>query len=199
MAKYVHVVLKMPATAKELSLFSKTVRSSMTGNPRFPNPTPGLDVLSERIEALDATLSGGSAAETQAAKEALRECLKHLGFYVQSVAETASSTVDLGAIEALVESAGFALRRPGPRAKLGFAVKRGAEAGTADLTAPASRDPHDWAYSTDQHTWIALAASRQATMRATGLPVGVPLYFRHRLLTKTGYSAWSEPLAMLSK
>ncbi|MFT3770180.1 MAG: hypothetical protein QM820_32525 [Minicystis sp.] len=123
----------MPPTAKGLSLFAKTVRSSMTGNPRFPNPTPGLDVLSARIEALDAALIGGSAAEKQAAKEALRECLKHLGFYVQSVAETASTTVDLGAIAALVESAGFALRRPAPRAKLGFAVRRGTEAGTAEL------------------------------------------------------------------
>ncbi|MFT3768480.1 MAG: hypothetical protein QM820_23780 [Minicystis sp.] len=198
-ARYIHVVLKMPSTAKKLALFAKTVRSCLTGNPRFPNPTPGLDVLSARIDALDAALSGGSAAETQAEREALRECLKHLGFYVQTVAETMSTTVDLGAIAALVESAGFALRRPAPRVKLGFAVKRGAEAGTAELSAPASRDPHDWAYSTDQQTWIALTASRQATLRATGLPVGGPLYFRHRLLTKKGYSDWSEPLVLLSK
>jgi len=30
-----------------------------------------------------------------------------------------------------------------------------------------------------------------------GLPIGVAHYFRHRVLTKDGYSEWSDPVVML--
>jgi hypothetical protein len=33
--------------------------------------------------------------------------------------------------------------------------------------------------------------------RVTGLPIGVAHYFRHRTVTKTGYSDWSDPIMIV--
>jgi hypothetical protein len=67
------------------------------------------------------------------------------------------------------------------------------------LTAPASRkgDPHEWQYSADQVTWTVIPGTRQAKTTVSGLPVGVALHFRHRTLTKDGYSEWSDPTVMI--
>ena len=51
--------------------------------------------------------------------------------------------------------------------------------------------------SPDQLTWTSLPGTRRAKTRVTGLPVGVAQHFRHRLLTKDGFTAWSDPTVML--
>jgi len=42
--------------------------------------------------------------------------------------------------------------------------------------------------------WTALPVIRQARTRVTGLPIGEVRYFRYRRLTRTGPTAWSDPI-----
>jgi hypothetical protein len=203
MAKFIHVALKLPSSVFELLAFARHVLTLMTGNPKFASASSALVTLSQRISEMEAALAQGTAAQRRAAREALRETLAHLGNQVQSVAETQAGTPDLLAIAALVESAGMKLRKVGGHPKLVFAAKwgsvPGSVPGSVHLTAPASleRDTHEWQVSTDQLTWKALPGTRQAKTQVDGLPVGVTHYFRHRLLTKDGYSEWSDPTLVL--
>jgi hypothetical protein len=199
MAKFIHVILLLPTVLYKLLAFAKTVLGAMSGNPQFSNPSPSLATLGQRITDLEKALDHGTAGERHAAGEALKETLKHLADYVQTIAENQPGALDLLAVKALVESVGMRLRTVTPRPKLVFSAKYGPAAGSVELTAPASpkRDPHEWQVSTDQLTWASLPSTRGAKTRVTGLPVGVAHHFRHRLLTKAGYTEWSDPTVML--
>ena len=198
MAKFIHVVLKMPRSFKNLLVFALAVLAAMTGNSAFSS-TLLLATLDQRIKDLEKSLQkGGTGTQRRAAAEALRETLQHLADYVKTVAEGQPSTVDVQALQALIESAGMRMRKVGAHPRAVFAAKFGAVSGTVDLTAPSSpRDTHEWGVSTDQHTWTALPSTRRGKTQVTGLPVGVPHYFRHRLLTKAGFTEWSDPPAMI--
>jgi hypothetical protein len=199
MAKFIHVVLKLPTSIYKLLAHGKELLEALNGNPQFSNLPPAYAALGKRIGDLQKAIDQGTAAERRAAAEALRETLRQLAGYVQSVAEGQSGTPDLLAIQALVESAGMHLRIVRPPPKLVFAAKHGAVSGSVDLTAPASpkRDPHEWQMSEDQLTWTSLPTTQQARTQVTGLPVGVVRYFRHRIITKDGPGAWSDPTVML--
>lgn len=158
-----------------------------------------LGTLEQRIKNLEAALSKGTSADRRAAQEALRSTLNHLGDDVQTIVEEQSDTPDLLAIQALVESVGMRLRKVGDHPKKVFAVRYGPVPGSVDLTAPASpqRDTHEWQIRSDQGDWTSLPSTRQAKAQVTGLPVGVAQHFRHRLLTKDGYTEWSDPTIMI--
>ncbi len=198
MAKYIHVVLRLPPRVAQLLVFAKLVLAALTGNPHFTNPSPALTNLDAAIKALEAVLKG-NGADRKAAVTALKDTLQHLADYVQLIAETQAGTVDIAGIQALVESANMRLRKVSPRQKAAFGASYGPVPGSVDLTAPASRagDPHEWSVSTDQHTWTVLPTTRKAATQVTGLPVGVMHYFRHRLLTKDGPTEWSDPFATI--
>src|SRR4051812_17446207 len=99
MAKYIHLVFKLPSLYLKLIAFAKLILAALTGNATFPNAPIG--TLADDIKAAEDALKG-SGADRAAAKEALRETLEHVKNYVQGVAETASGTVDILAIQALV-------------------------------------------------------------------------------------------------
>jgi hypothetical protein len=202
MAKYIHVVLRLPATYAKLLIFATAVLTAMTGNAKFPNAAALLAALSTAVQALNKGMNGGTSTERQAAREAVRDALEHLADYVQSVAEVANgTTVDISALRVLVESAGMDLRKVGAHAKLTLGAKNGPTSGTVILTAPANknRDPHEWQISTDQHTWSQLPSTLKAKTTVTGLPVGTTEYFQHRTLTKTGYTDWSDTIMIVVK
>ncbi|APR79918.1 Hypothetical protein A7982_05265 [Minicystis rosea] len=194
MAKYIHVVLRLPVQMGKFLFHAKAVLVAVKDNPRFPDAGPLVVPLGEGIVRLEEALHG-TTAERSAAREAVRDALVHLGDHVQSVAEKAAGTVDLSAVRALVESAGMDLRKISTHPKATFAAKYGPVAGSVDLTAPHSpaRDSHEWEMSIDQRTWMTLPSTRQAKTRVEGLPMGTAHHFRHRFLTKDGHTAWSDP------
>jgi hypothetical protein len=207
MAKYVHVSLDLPASRGKTLIYAKTVLEVLTGNANFVNPSPSLLVFEAKIAVLDElevkarNREPGAASARDAAREQVREHLFHTRDYVQGVVETLSGTVDLGAVRAVVESVAMRLRKVSRPAKFVFAAKPGEEAGSVDLTAPASkkRDTHEWQHSGDQETWESVVGTRQARTTITGLPVGQVRYFRHRLLTKDGPTAWCAPVMLMVK
>src|SRR5690349_14937600 len=113
MALYVHIVLNMPLQSYKIGPYARTVHDDLKDNPRFPDAGAVLAVLGPRIQALNESLSGGTAAQRKAAREGVKEALGHARDHVQGVAETAAGTVDLLAIQALVESVGMRLRKVG--------------------------------------------------------------------------------------
>jgi hypothetical protein len=206
MAKYVHVVLDEPALNKTL-VYSKTVFAALTGNVNFPSLLSSLPAFDVKIQVLDAAevkaskkLSGAAAAR-DAAREQVRECLFHTRDQVQGVAETLVGTVDLLAVRALVATAAMSLRTVSPRQKQVFSAQPGHVSGSADLTAPASRkrDTHDWQHSANQQDWTSVDSTLAARTTITGLAVNTPHYFRHRLLTKDGYTEWCAPILLMVK
>jgi hypothetical protein len=193
----------MPTAYAKLLIFATAVLTAMTGNTKFPNAGAFVTALESAVKALNKALNGGTAKQRKAAREAVRDALAHLADHVQGVAEGVSTagTVDIAAIHALVESAGLDLRKMGAHAKQTLGARNGAVSGSVDLTAPASkkREPHEWQNSADQRTWSSLPSTLKAKTTVTGLPVGTAQYFRHRLLTKSGYAEWSDPLMILVK
>jgi hypothetical protein len=207
MAKYVTVIQPKLKRKSLLGAYAGVVLTRLTGNTGFPTPNPTLVVFGAHVAALTkceadvASKVPGAVAACTAAREKVTEDLGHLVDYVEGVAQAQAGAMDLTAIAALVESAGFMLKKVTPRPKLVLAVAQGAETGSMICTAPRSkaRDTNQWDYSTDQKTFVDIGAVRQAKMTATGLPVGVPLYVRHRALTKSGFTAWSDPMLITLK
>ncbi len=91
-AKFIHVVLRLPSAIGKVLLYAKVVLAALTGNPRFPNASTLLAVLDDRIQALEKAMNGGSAADRRAAREAVRDVLAHLCDHVQGVAEMEAGT-----------------------------------------------------------------------------------------------------------
>ena len=198
MARYVHIAENLPSKYEKLLIFAQLVLQSLTGNVKFPN-APGLDKLATVIKALHTALSKGTGAERKAAAEAVREVLGDLADWVEVSARAMVDTLDLSAIQAAVESTGFGLRKRSPRQKYVFGASYGPTTGSVDLTAPPSRarDPHEWQMSVNGKDWVSLPGTRKAKTRVENLPVGVTHAFRHRTLTKAGYTEWSDPVATI--
>jgi len=200
MAKYVHVTLNIPSEDAKFSAYANSVRAKLTNNGNFKNLNPTIAVYGQHCDDLtkaEADVTNkvpGAVKAREAAKEKVTEDLNHLCDSVQLAVE-ALVGVDIKRIEAIVESAGMKLKKMTPRSKYERGVEAGTTLGSLVCTAPYSRarDTQEWDYSTDGKTRIFLGGSRKAKVTFTGLPVGVPLYVRHRLLTKDGYTEWSDP------
>jgi len=200
MAKYIHVVLRVPRPRYKLFTYGKGVSTCLTGNPRYPAIDVGpLDASLLALSDAETASGLGAASAKAAAREVVMQELEHLRGQVQRVLEGQTGTADLNAIEAMAESAGMDLRRVVARPRAVFAAMYGDAPGSVKLTAPASRkrDTHEWAHSGDGLTWTGLPGTRQASTTVTGLPVGATQHFRHRLLTKDGYTEWSDPTVMI--
>ncbi len=200
MAKYAHVILDPSPEEAKFSSYANSLRTKLTNNANFKNLNPTLAVYGQHCDALtqaEADVTNkvpGAVKAREAAKEVVSQDLGHLRDSVQLAVE-ALVGIDLKGIEAIVESAGMKLRKVTSPPKYTLGVGAGSTSGSLACTAPASkaRDTQEWDYSTDGKTRIFLGGSRKAKATFTGLPVGVPLYVRHRMLTKDGYTEWSDP------
>ena len=199
------VSLGLPAKIADLILYVTAVVQKMTGNPSFPNPSPALAVITAAVAALhDAetvalTRVKGSATVRNDKHAALLVLLRQLGGYVQSVADT--SPPENG--PALIESSGFAVRKPFMRGKQQFAAKQGTLSGSAVVTAVSAgaRASYEWQYSVDGgKTWVAAPSTTQGKTTVHGLPTATAVQFRYLAVTpKGGQGDWSAPLTLVVK
>ena len=175
----------------------------MTGNKAFPNPTPPLATVAASIDALisaenqAATKVKGAATARNVAKNALTLQLKHLGGYVQSVADG-----DVENSATIIESARISIRKVPARPDRSFNAAQGPTTGTARLVARSAsgRAAYEWEYSLDAgKTWVAAPPTLQARTTVTGLPAGTSVQFRYRSVVKTGAADWSTPVTLLVK
>jgi hypothetical protein len=204
--KIVHrarVSLKLPDKVADLIAFAIRVVDAMTSNPAFPTPAPALAVLTAAITTLQnaetAALkrtTGAVTARNEKRAELIALLQQEQG-YVQTVAD---ATPESGA--SIIESAGVAVRKTPVHAARAFAAKQGTVSGAAKITAvvAARRASYEWQYSTDGgKTWVAAPGTLKATTTVTGLPVGTPVQFRYRALTKAGEGDWSQAVVLVVK
>ena len=193
-------VLKLPRRNKEVGPFANSIVTAMTGNASFPTPNPALAVVSADIVAYEnaevAVLARTKgAAETRDVKlVTLRTDLEHLVAYVQVVADADPSTA-----EAVIQSAGFAVRKVGLRSRGGLEVESAGVPGAVKLFAKAvsRRAAYEWQFSTDQKTWTNAPSTLQSKTAIVGLTSATTYYFRCRPITKTGETSWSQVVSLV--
>jgi hypothetical protein len=176
----------------------------MAGNiAQFPNPTPTLKAVDSAVSDLEKAQAAvlarvkGSTEQRAAKRAALVQLIDALRSYVQGV-----SDLDPANSAAIIQSAGFAVRKvPAHRARV-FAVTQGAMTGSVKVVAPigAKRASYDWQWSTDGgKTWQLAPSTLQAKTTLQGFAAGSTVSFRYRVTTKAGEAEWSQPIAFLVK
>jgi hypothetical protein len=198
------VILNIPAKNADLVLYATNVVQKLTGNVDFPNPIPTVAVIEaaatdfHNAETAALSRAKGAATVRNAKRAVLVGLLQQVGGYVQSIAD---ATPENGA--AIIESAGFSVRKANPRGKRAFAVKQGAVSGAAVVTAATAgvRSSYEWQYSVDGgKTWVDAPATTQGKTTITGLAAGTSVEFRYRPITpKGGQGDWSAPTSLIMR
>ena len=197
-------VLKLSHRIKNVITFAQSVASTMASNTAsFPSPVPSLAVFEADIAALSAAETAvlartKGAVEIRNAKLAVvRGDLQTVKNYVQGVADTGPAHN----AEAIVQGAGFGVRKVTLHDKAALSVRQGSVSGTVNLAAKATakRAAYDWEYSMDQKTWTPLPQTLQAKTGLSGLAPGSTYAFRMRSLTRKGEGDWSQVVTLLVK
>jgi hypothetical protein len=191
------VAMNLPKPANKVLALARSTVDRMQANPLFPAPNPPLSTLLADIEALSAaeanvlTRTKGSREARDARLAALRRDLKQLAAYVQLIADASGP----GAAE-VIESTGFAVKRPSIRTKPLFQVVRGHSPGTVTLRAKWADDRalYGWRYSKDQTSWVSLPDTIQSSTTLSGLEPLTAYFFQHRVTTKDGPGDWGNTL-----
>ena len=195
--------LRLPRSVPALIVLGKSVVTSMTNNPAFPNPDPTLAAVSAAIADLETaetaarTRAHGAVAVRNDKRAALVTLLLQLKATIQKAAD---ANVENAA--ALIQSAGIQVRKVPTLAARAFAATPGAVAGAVKLRTPtvAHRAFYEWQYSTDGgHTWVPAPSTLQAKTTVSGLTPGATVQFRYRPVTKAGEGDWSQPTSLIVK
>lgn len=190
-------VLKLPQSVVKLVEFARVVKGSLAADPvTFPSPVPPLAQLEADTDALAAASvqarSGapGAQPEVERTQRVLINDLHQVHAYVQLRA-----TMDPAHAEAIITSAGLAVRKPAMRHKPALSAKLLSE-GRVKLSARAGKDAraHEWQWGPDKVTWNVAPPTAQSTTTIENLPVGGILWFRHRTITRAGASDWSPAI-----
>lgn len=196
-------ILKLPKVVAQIITFAQGVVTAMTNNPKFPSPSPALSLVTAAIAALGIaesaalTRAKGTATTRNDKKAALVALLQSLRTYVQNVADA-----DAENSANIIQSAGFAVKKPAVHKPRTFEVVQGAVSGTAKVVCPtaAHRASYDWEYSIDGgKTWVVLPSTLQAKTSIAGLAQGTTVMVRFRAVTKAGVADWSQPAALFLK
>jgi hypothetical protein len=198
--RHVSAVLKLPARVKNVGAYAQNIITSCTGNAFFPNPSPPLATLEADLSAFNTAEAfvlnrTKGAAESRNAKLAtLKADLEHLMDHVQGVADATPANA-----EAIIVSAGMAVRKVASHVKGVLTAKPGSVSGEAKLMAKAvaHRASYEWQYSTDQKTWTNGPITLQAKTDILGLTAATTYYFRFRGVTKAGEGDWSQVVSLL--
>ncbi|MGH7294973.1 MAG: hypothetical protein ACRELB_08570 [Polyangiaceae bacterium] len=198
------IALSIPKKIPELILYGTNVVHKMTGNPYFPTPTPTVAALQAAVDDLHAAETAALSRATGAVtvrndkRTVLVGLFQELRGYVQGVANATPENA-----AAIIESAGFAVRRIAPHGKRAFTATQGALSGEARITAvnAGPRAAYDWQYSVDGgKTWVEVPSTTQGRTTISGLPAGTTAQFRYRAVTpKGGQGDWSPAVALLVK
>jgi hypothetical protein len=197
------VSLFLPKPIGLLVSVVQAIIDAMTGNPRFPNPSPTLAVvaaaLAELVKAQSTvkTRVTGSTETRNVKRAALLLLVDALAAFVQ---KTADADQENGA--AIIRSAGMGVRKPHVSVKRTYAVLQGRLPGSVDVTAPvaARRSSYDWQWSNDGgKSWQSAPSTTKSKTSLSGFAAGSTISFRFRANTKAGEGEWSQPIAFLVK
>jgi hypothetical protein len=194
------VTLNLPKRIPDLIVYANQVAIAMTGNTSFPTPLIPVATLQADIAALNnaeqavLTRAKGAAANRNVKLAVVRSDLEHEKAYVQQIADQNPATA-----EAVIHSAGMAVKKTTLRNKANLAAKLGPVSGSVHLVAKSAgyRVAYEWQYSLDQKTWTSAPTTLQAKADLTGLTSGTTYSFRVRPVLKTGEAAWTQIVSLL--
>jgi hypothetical protein len=199
--KKVTVAMRMSRMTVLLLIdFAKHVVSSMTNNAYFTTPTPTLASITTNVQSLEAAVAvskhGPPAAteDVHTKKKVLYDAMKHLGAYVEGVAN-----LDPPNAATIAKSAGVGLKSdPKPRVT-GFRLLLTGVPGQVKLfTLSVKNASYRWEYTltpADANSWITLD-SNVSKFLVTGLVSGQRYYFRVANVLKT-LQPWSQVINTL--
>jgi hypothetical protein len=197
------VVLHLPGPIGLLVSVVQAILQAMTGNARFPTPTPTLATVAAALadlvkaDAVAQTRAKGTAAARTAKRAILVQLVDALAGYVQGIADADAENAAV-----IIQSAGMAVRKTPVRVKRTFDVIQGAVTGSVRVTAPvvAHRASYDWQWSTDGgKTWQSAPSTMTSKTTLSGFAAGSTVSFRFRANTKAGEGDWSQTIAFLVK
>lgn len=175
------------------------VVTSMTGNPNFTTPAPTLATITAAINALESAYlvaQGGGVDDTAlmyAKEDALDALMKTLGYYVEGIANN-----NLATSEAIVLSAGLAIKGTSARTARDFSLIQGEHPGEVKIsTAYTKNASYVWEMNTDptnEAGWTVVGFTTQASFVKNGLTSGTRYYFRVAVVDKNGKGPWSHEL-----
>jgi hypothetical protein len=197
------VSLSLPRPIPALITYVQAVVAAMTNNANFPTPVPALALITAAITALQSAeaqalsrLKGAVVARNDK-KAALVALMQQLRGYIQTTADA-----DPENSAAIIKSSGLPVKKVPVHKPRVFSVKPAAVSGSVEIVAAtaARRASYVWGYSTDGgKTWIEVGPTLQAKTTVTALPVGTPVQFRYRPVTKAGAGDWSQPISLIVK
>lgn len=203
MKKRVIVVLKLHklSVPKKIEK-ARFIVSSMSGNERFPNPSPGLNVIQERASALEGAYiaaQGGGTDDTAlmyVREDELDKALIKLGHYVEDIANENIETA-----EAIILSAGMEPKKDPVHTAREFNVKNSGFPGRVEMeTKYLDRASYIWEYTItpdDPASWKTAGTSIKASFVKDGLTPETHYFFRVATVTKDGQGPWSREFELL--
>ncbi len=182
---------------------SRFIVTSMTGNVNFTTPSPPLATITTNTDALEtaniAALGGGAddTANMHDQEVVLDLSLKALGAYVEGIANATPPSA-----EAIILSAGMAVKSKGGKVAHDFSVKATGNPGEIKLTCQGvKRGTNEFQMTTDPNTeasWARIYNGTRATFVKTGLISGTRYYFRATAINKNGQGPWSVVRNMIA-
>ncbi len=194
------VALKIPVAIAALIALAQAIVQAMTNNKAiFVSPTPPLTQVTADTDAL-VVAETATKARTKGSVPVRDDKRKVLVTDLRQLQAYAQKLVDLTPEQGMTiaEAAGMTVKKKASHNKSPLAAKLHLP-NQVQLVAKANKGDgsHEWQYSTDGKVWTSAATTTQAKTVVTGLQSGVLTYFRHRAVTKTGASTWSEPVSMM--
>lgn len=194
------LVLHLPRTHADLIVYAHHIVGSMTGNSRFPSPTPALAVVTAHIQELETaevaakSRAKGAADARDIPLQALVSDLHQLAAYVQSVADATPAEAT-----AIITSAGFGTQPHGVHAKPDIAAHMGL-GGLVMLRAHAvgRHAAYEWQMTGDGgKTWSALPSTTSAHTAVPDLTIGQSYGFRVRGNVGTSPGDWTDTASIV--
>jgi hypothetical protein len=193
--------LNLPASVRLLIGIVRAVLLAMTGNAKFPSPTPALATVDAALSDLEKAQAAvdlrtkGATKTRNEKRAALVQLLDALKAYVQGIADA-----DPANAAAIIGSAAMAVHKSRVHGPRPFAAKPSPTPGSVVVTAPSAgrRASYEWQWSPDGgKTWLSAPVTAAGRTTLTGLPVGTLVPIRYRATTKQGQGEWSLPLSFL--
>ena len=197
---HTHVALNAPKQVAPFLAFGQNVHDQLAANTTlFPSVPVALVQFASELSDLSAkqtvalTKVPGSVAARNASHRQALLTLNAYRAYVEQVANADPTNA-----EEIAKKAGMSVRKTTTHPKSDLAVKHVA-VGEVHLVAKGIKGTraHQWQTSADGKTWTDLPPTAQATAHVTGLSPGSTVYFRHRVILKTGAADWSQPVSAI--
>jgi hypothetical protein len=177
----------------------RSVKSKMTGNPKFATPDVSMEELETTTDLLEtrsvAALSGGKEATAlmHQTEEYWNDIMRKQARYVDRIADGDS---------AVILSAGFNLaKQPAPAVRPEFSVELSDKSGSVILRRQAveSAKSYIWQHCTGEipvtdSDWTTATVTSQASTELNGLIPLTKYWFKVAAVTPTGTSAYTAPI-----